>query len=119
MVHPSFIFMLDFIINLMSRPRYKCERRECHSLYSGSTILHSLRVPKNYSLNELLFHQNEVLASKREVRASPVAYLIFCTVWTVNSFYLLTFLNTFSNKFFIIFSISFKYYLFIYYLLFF
>ena len=56
----------------------------------------------------------------RMLRASPAESTNFYTVWKINSdfyFYLTTFSNTLSNKLFISLFISFKYYLFIHYLL--
>ena len=56
------------------------------------------------------------------IRASPATYSNFCLFgeWTIHFiFYLLTFSNTLSNRLFIFFSISFKYYLFVHFLFFF
>ena len=62
----------------------------------------------------------KVHAKQQKIRASTAVYLNFCTVWTVIfSFYLFTFLNILSNRFSIIFFISFKYYFFIHSLFFF
>ena len=37
MVFISFIFMIDFTINLINGPYYECERKKYHSLYSKNT----------------------------------------------------------------------------------
>ena len=56
------------------------------------------------------------------VRESPTESVNFCIIWRMNNdfyLYLQTFSNTLSNKLFISFSISYKYYFFIHYLFFF
>ena len=102
-------------------PQFKSQQLQ--HLVANNRLL--MRVRISWSAHKLtstldlkLKNKNKNEHSYDEFRASPTKLVNFCTVWRMNSdfhLYLSTFSNILCNRLFI----SFKYYLFIHYLLFF
>lgn len=68
-VFSSLTFMVYFIMNLISKPHHKCERR--------GTIFHATIVNKNY----LFQFRNQINDVNRELKNSIKSSLITCFIW--------------------------------------